>query len=98
MTQRIPTKRSIANLLMGAAALLGIWAVLASVQSQTPRDQGGASFISRAAVEEVLRCRRQGGDDACFADVFRATDAASRLAPLRKTLVGEQIQHKTGLA
>ena len=77
MTQRISTKRSIANLLMGGAALLGIWATLASVQKQVPRDRGGALFISRAGVEQVLRCRHQGGDDACFADVFRTTGAAA---------------------
>ena len=96
MNQRISTKRSVANMLLGGAALLGVWAVATSLQSQAPRDQQRAVAGSPTVVQEVLRCQRQERDD-CFASVRRVIDA-SRLAPVRKALVSEQIEHRPGLA
>jgi hypothetical protein len=98
MNQRTPSNRSVANLLVGGAALLLVWASLASLQGEPSRDRRDAVAFSPAAMQEVLHCQRLGGaDDECLASVLRSMHA-SRLAPVRKPLVGEQIQHRTGLA
>ncbi len=91
MNRRISTKRSVANTLMGAAALLGVWATATMVRDGEPRDQRGAAAVPPATVQEVLRCERTARPDKCLAGVLRVTDTASGVAPLRKPLEGEQV-------
>ncbi len=96
MNQRISAKRSVTHMIVGGAALLGVWVIAVSAQSGAARDPG-AVLVSPAAMQQVLRCQHSERADGECAGVLHFRDA-SRPASTQKTLAGEPAEHRPEIA